>query len=114
MISVNDNNFNHLVLGSSRPTLVAFGAPWCGLCHFLKPLLERMGQEWGEELMIAEVNADINLRLANAYRLKNLPTLILFRQGRVVNRLENFRQREDLHRIQQQLAVSLEYRDKNR
>ncbi len=107
MLSVNQQNFKTLVLRSPKPILVYFGAPWCGLCHFVKPLLNRLNQEWQEQLMVVEVNADVNLHLANTYKLKNLPTLLLFEQGQVVQRLEDFRAREDLHRIRDHLAASL-------
>ncbi|MCT0253127.1 thioredoxin family protein [Synechocystis sp. CS-94] len=107
MLAVNEDNFDNLVLQCPKPILVYFGAPWCGLCHFVKPLLNRLHGEWGEQLVCVEVNADVNLHLANAYRLKNLPTLILFNRGQVIQRLEDFRVREDLHRIREQIAVSL-------
>jgi len=107
MLSVNEENFDTLVLHCPKPILVYFGAPWCGLCHFVKPLLDRLNGEWGEQIICVEVNADVNLHLANAYRLKNLPTLILFQQGQIIQRLEDFRAREDLHRIQEQIAACL-------
>ena len=107
MLSVNQQNFKTLVLSSPKPILVYFGAPWCGLCHFVKPLLNRLNHEWQDKLMVVEVNADANLHLANTYKLKNLPTLLLFRQGKVVQRLEDFRVREDLHRIREHLAALL-------
>lgn len=107
MLSVNQQNFKALVLRSPKPILVYFGAPWCGLCHFVKPLLHHLSQEWREQLTVVEVNADVNLHLANAYQLRNLPTLLLFRQGQVIQRLEDFRAREDLHRIRDLLAASV-------
>ena len=107
MLSVNEDNFDNLVLQCQKPTLVYFWAPWCGLCHFVKPLLNHLHGEWAERLVCVEVNADVNLRLANTYRLTNLPTLILFQQGQVIQRLENFRAREDIHLIREQIAASL-------
>ncbi|WP_228015982.1 thioredoxin family protein [Synechocystis salina] len=81
--------------------------PWCGLCHFVRPLLNHIHGEWGEQLVCVEVNADVNLHLANAYRLKNLPTLILFNRGQIIQRLEDFRAREDLHCIREQIAIAI-------
>jgi thioredoxin 1 len=102
MISVDEATFSKLVLKSPHYVLVYFWAPWCGLCRFVKPLLHQLKDDWGgDRLQLVEINADKNLKLANTYRLKSLPTLLLFEHGQVVNRLENFRAREDLQKIQQ-------------
>lgn len=99
MLSVNEKTFKDTVLNSSVPVLVYFWTPWCGLCRFVNPILQKLQAERGEYLKIVNVNADSNFKLANTYRLKNLPTLILFDQGQVIQRLEEFESREDLHRI---------------
>jgi thioredoxin 1 len=99
MLSVNEKTFSSIVLESPQPVLVYFWAPWCGLCRFVNPLLGRLKAEVGDSLQLVDVNADANFRLTNAYRLRSLPTLLLFHQGQVIQRLENFRAREDLQSI---------------
>ncbi len=99
MLSVNEKNFPAIVLESAKPVLVYFWAPWCGLCHFVNPLLGKVKTDLGETLELVNINADANLKLANTYRLRSLPTLLLFDQGQVVQRLDQFRAREDLQRI---------------
>jgi thioredoxin 1 len=99
MLSVNEKTFNETVLDSPKPVLVYFWTPWCGLCRFVNPLLAKLQSDWGDHLMVVNVNADSNFQLATIYRLKNLPTLLLFDQGQVIQRLEEFKAREDLHRI---------------
>lgn len=94
--SVTDLSFKEQVLASSIPVLVNFGAPWCGLCKVIQPTLNQFHDRWDEQIKLVNVNADDNLKLASTYRLKTLPTLILFTNGRIVNRLEGFKGREDL------------------
>ncbi len=99
ILSVNELTFPQVVLESPKPVLVHFWAPWCGLCRLTLPLLTKVQGEWGDDLRLVSINADENLRLANTYRLRNLPTLLLLEKGQVINRLEDFRSREDLNQI---------------
>jgi len=96
LLSTNERNFTNEVLASPTPVLVHFWAPWCGLCRMIDPLLGKFQVKWEGRVKLVGVNADESLRLANTYRLTTLPTLILFDNGQIVERLDGFLGREDL------------------
>ncbi|NEO97500.1 MAG: thioredoxin fold domain-containing protein [Symploca sp. SIO2E9] len=104
---VNEQNFSQEVLESSAPVLVNFSAPWCGLCRIIQPILREFQPQWSGQVKLVRVNADENLKLANAYQLKSLPTLLLFDQGKVVQRLEGFKGRDDLYMALEKMIVNL-------
>ncbi len=103
--TVTDLNFREVVLSSSVPVLVNFEAPWCGLCKVIKPMTIQFHDRWKERVNLVNVNADENFKLATAYRLKVLPTSILFVDGEIVQRLEGFRGHEDFHASLDRIAV---------
>jgi thioredoxin 1 len=98
--SVEEKNFTDMVLLSShqRPVVVNFGAPWCGLCKILQPLINRAIPSWDDQIEVLNINADDNLRLASKYRIQTLPTLLVFANGEVVQRFDRFHNRDDLQR----------------
>lgn len=96
VLSVSEQTFTQEVLESAIPVLVNFEAPWCGLCRIIQPLLLQFKAQYHGEIKLVRVNADENFKLANAYKLKSLPTLLLIENGIVKYRLESFRGREDL------------------
>jgi thioredoxin 1 len=93
--TLSESNFDQVVLTSSVPVLVHFWAPWCGLCRMLNPLLDQFQREWGNQLKIVDVNADENFKLATAYQLTSLPTLLFIEDGQVIQRVEGLRGREE-------------------
>jgi thioredoxin 1 len=105
MQSVTERNFSAEVLKSKTPVLINFGAPWCGLCNSIEPLLIQFDARWGDRIKVVCINADDNFKLANTYRLTKLPTLILLSNGKEIQRLEGFKGRDYLR---QELELMIE------
>jgi thioredoxin 1 len=81
-----DDLFASEVLGSDKPVLVEFWAPWCGPCHQLAPILDQLASE-REDLRIVKVNQDENPLVAARYRVMAVPTMLLFDRGEPVAQL---------------------------
>ena len=80
-MEVTEANFDQEVLGSDKPVLVDFWAEWCGPCHAVSPVLERIVEERGDELRLVKVNIDEEQGLARRYGISSIPTMILFKNG---------------------------------
>jgi thioredoxin 1 len=109
VLSVNERTFTQEVLESPIPVLVNFWAPWCGLCHLIQPLLLEFHKHGSDYIKLVGVNADENFKLSNSYRLTTLPTLILIENGKVRQRLDSFRGRDELRIALEAIKVSYAY-----
>lgn len=95
VIAVNSGNFEEMVLKNEKGVLVDFWASWCGPCKMLAPLVEEVAAAH-PELTVCKVNVDENPELAMGYRIASIPTLMLFRGGKVVAQTVGFQNREAL------------------
>jgi thioredoxin 1 len=79
--TVTTQDFQTEVLDSDKPVLVDFWAEWCGPCHAVAPVLDRIVEERGDDLKLVKVNIDEEQELAQRYGVMSIPTMILFRDG---------------------------------
>ena len=84
---INTNSFNSEVVNSDKVTVVDFFADWCGPCRKLSPILEEVEQELSDRVKFTKINTDENIESAKEYQVSGLPTLLLFKNGEVVERL---------------------------
>ena len=79
--AVTESTFEQEVLSSDKPVLVDFWAEWCGPCHAVAPILDKIVEERGGELKLVKVNIDEEQGLAERYGIASIPTMVLFKDG---------------------------------
>ena len=83
-MDINRNNFQEEVLNSDKPVLLDFWAPWCGPCRMVVPMVEQIAQE-RPDIKVGKVNVDEEYELAGKFRISSIPTLLVIRDGKVVD-----------------------------
>jgi thioredoxin 1 len=98
----------HNVESSTKPVLVDFWAEWCAPCRLLAPTFERLAATYGDEISFAKVNVDELPEVAEQYSIRSIPTLLLLREGKVLEKLVGARPYDDLARVLDRYAAAPE------
>ncbi|MGV6845319.1 MAG: thioredoxin [Lutibacter sp.] len=85
-IHVTDATFEEVVLKSDKPVLVDFWAAWCGPCRMVAPILDELNTEFEGKAVIAKVDVDANQQYAAQFGIRNIPTVLVFKNGEVVEK----------------------------
>ncbi len=86
-VEITDTNFQNEVLKSDKPVLLDFWAEWCGPCKMIAPVVDELANEYDGKLKVGKVDVDSNQQTSMQYGVRSIPTLLIFKGGRVVDQL---------------------------
>ena len=87
ILEINDRTFDSQVLQSDKPVLVDLWAPWRGPCNSIEPVVEKLAEAYGDQIRFARCNVDHNPKTPDKYEIKGIPTLLFFKEGKLVDKL---------------------------
>ena len=86
-VEITDQSFQETVLNSDKPVLVDFWATWCGPCRMLGPIIEEVAADFEGKAVVGKVDVDNNHQVSVDYGIRNIPTVLIFKNGEVVDKI---------------------------
>lgn len=96
---ITDTNFNELVAQSDIPVLLDFYANWCGPCKILGPIIDELAEEYEGRALVAKVNTEVNPGLNQFFKIKSIPVMMIFHEGKLVERFKGLVPKPNLEEI---------------
>lgn len=94
-----DQNFEQEVLNSTQPVLVDFWATWCAPCRMMSPTVDAIASEYAGRVKVGKLNVDENLTVASRYGIRSIPTLLLFKSGKIEEQLVGATPKDTISRL---------------
>lgn len=95
-ITLTKNNFETEVLKSEKTVLIDFWATWCGPCRMLSPIISEIAEEYGDKIKVGKINIDDEPELADAFKVASIPTVVIIKDGKVVNSSVGYRPKKQI------------------
>ena len=95
LVDVSDQNFEEEILKSDKPVIIDFWAEWCAPCKQITPILKDLAEEYGDRVKVVKMDIDANPKTPGDYGIRAIPTILSFKDGKVVEQLQGVRPKAD-------------------